>query len=132
MGLLPNPILQNFGMLLTSEGDVVVDEGYRVYGTTGIYSIGDCARIIEPNGRIDGKTCKEATAQARRLGKIVLADIEGKPAPSHKRVIDFFCFGLGPKQGLVWTRHWALDIILTGKLGWWIRKKIWNLASMLK
>ncbi|MFD1413408.1 NAD(P)/FAD-dependent oxidoreductase [Oceanobacillus jeddahense] len=132
LGLLPNPILKNSGLPLTSKGDIVVDEGYRVYGNTGIYSIGDCARIIEPNGRIDGKTCKEAIAQARRLGKIVLADIEGGSAPSHKKVIDFFCFGLGPKQGLVWVRYRALDIILTGKLGWWIRKKIWNLASMLK
>jgi len=133
LGLLPNPMLQNFGLPLTSKGYVIVDEGYRVHGVTGLYSIGDSAHITEPiKGQVDGKTCKEATAQAGRLGKIVLADIKGKPAPSHKRVIDFFCFGLGPGQGLMWTRQWGLDIVLTGKLGWWIRKITWNFASMVK
>src|SRR5699024_8185231 len=108
-------------------------ESYRVQGVTGLYSIGDCAHIIEPtNGKIDGNTCKEAIAQAERLGKIVLADIKRQPSPSHKGVIDFFCFSLGPEQGLVWMRKWGLNIVLTGRLGWWIRKKTWNLASMLK
>lgn len=133
LGLLPNPVLQSFELPLTSEGYVIVDESYRVQGVTGLYSIGDCAHIMEStNGQVDGKTCKEATAQAGRLGKIVLADMLGKSAPSHKGVIDFFCFSLGLEQGLVWTHRWGINIILTGRIGWWIRNKTWNLASMLK
>lgn len=133
LGLLPNPVLQSFELPLTSDGYVIVDESYRVQGVTGLYSIGDCAHIIEPtNGKIDGNTCKEAMAQAERLGEIVLADIKRQPSPAHKGVTDFFCFSLGPEQGLVWMRKRGLNIILTGRLGWWIRKRTWNLASMLK
>lgn len=74
-----------------SEGYVIVDASYRVQGAQGVYSIGDCARIVDPaSGRVDGKTCKEATAQAARLGKILSADIAGRPAPMHKEFIDFF------------------------------------------
>ncbi|WP_090633886.1 NAD(P)/FAD-dependent oxidoreductase [Neobacillus massiliamazoniensis] len=133
LGLLPNPILEELGLPLTQEGYVVVDSSYRVKGLQGVYCIGDCAQILDPtSGRKDGKTCKEATAQASRLGKIILADMEGKLAPSHKSYMDFFCIGLGPGQGLVWTRHWGLDIILTGKLGWRIRKLTWDVASLIK
>ncbi|MCQ6561367.1 NAD(P)/FAD-dependent oxidoreductase [Paenibacillus mendelii] len=133
LGLLPNPMLQSIGLPLTPEGYVVVDECYRVQDSPGIYSIGDCARILDPaSGLADGKTCKEASVQATRLGKIILADMEGRPAPSHKRFIDFFCFGLGPEQGMAWTRQWGLDLIFTGKLGWQIRKYTWDMASLLK
>ncbi len=133
LGLLPNPMLRSIGLPLTPEGYVIVDASYRVQETQGVYSIGDCAHIIDPaSGRPDGKTCKEATAQAARLGKIVSADIAGSPAASHKGYIDFFCFGLGPGRGMVWTRQWGLDIILTGKIGWRIRKFTWDIASLLK
>lgn len=37
------------------------------------------------------------------------------------KLMDFFCFGLGPNRGMVWTCQWGLDIIITGKLGWKIR-----------
>ncbi|WP_152393188.1 NAD(P)/FAD-dependent oxidoreductase [Paenibacillus guangzhouensis] len=133
LGLLPNPMLRNIKLPVTSDGFLIVDSSYRVQGTTGVYSIGDCARIVDPaSGRADGKTCKEATAQAARLVKIVLADLEGRPAPVHKGFIDFFCFGLGPEQGMAWTRMWGMDLVFTGKLGWRLRKFTWNSASLLK
>jgi NADH dehydrogenase len=133
LGLLPNPMLRSLGLPLTPKGFVVVDASYRVQGIQGVYCIGDCAQVIDPtSGRADGKTCKEASAQALRLGKIISADIEGHPAPTHKSYMDIFCFGLGPGQGLVWTRQWGLDIIITGKLGWRIRKFTWDFPSLLK
>ncbi|MDH6374937.1 NADH dehydrogenase [Paenibacillus sp. PastF-3] len=133
LGLLPNPMLRNIGLPVTPEGYVIVDASYRVQGAQGVYSIGDCARIVDPaSGRADGKTCKEATAQAARLGKILSADLEGRPAPSHKGFIDFFCFGLGPGHGMAWTRIWGVDIIFTGKLGWRLRKFTWDTPSLLK
>lgn len=132
LGLLPNPMLQSIGLPVNSEGYVLVDASYRVQDAQGVYSIGDCARIVDPaSGRADGKTCKEATAQAARLGKILSADIAGRPAPLHKGFIDFFCFGLGPEQGMAWTRKWGIDIIFTGKLGWRLRKFTWDSASLL-
>ena len=133
LGLRPNPVLRTIGLPVDSEGYVVVDGSYRVQDAPGVYGIGDGARIVDPaTGRADGKTCKEATAQAARLGKIVLADVEGRPAPVHKGFIDFFCFGLGPEQGMAWTRMWGLDMLFTGKLGLRLRKFTWDSASLLK
>lgn len=78
LGLLPNPMLQSIGLPITPEGYVIVDANDRFQRPQGVYSIGDCARIVDPaSGRVDGKTCKEATAQAARFGKILSADIAG-------------------------------------------------------
>ncbi|MGR3765473.1 NAD(P)/FAD-dependent oxidoreductase [Rossellomorea sp. NS-SX7] len=132
IGMLPNPMLRTIGLPTTFEGYVDVDDSYRVQGAQGVYSIGDCAQIQDPKtGKNDGKTCKEAIAQAERLTKIMLADLEGLPSPVHKEFIDFFCFGLGPEDGMTWIRKWGIDIILTGKLGWGIRKLTWNSASLI-
>ncbi|WP_339158754.1 FAD-dependent oxidoreductase [Paenibacillus sp. FSL W8-0186] len=133
LGLLPNPALREMGLPLTADGQVIVDASYRVQGMPGMYSIGDCARIVDPaTGRADTMTCKEGGAQASRLGAIVLADLNGRPAPQHKGYMDAYCFGLGGERGMVWTRQWGLDMIITGRLGWKIRQYTWDIASLLK
>ncbi|MCU6712861.1 FAD-dependent oxidoreductase [Paenibacillus sp. J5C_2022] len=132
LGLMPNPVLKSMGLPVTSKGYAMVDESYRVQGAHGVYCIGDCAQIVDPaSGKADGKTCKEATAQATRLGKVMMADLAGRTAPVHKSFMDFFCFGLGPEQGLVWTRIWGMNMIMTGRLGWKLRKYTWDSASLL-
>jgi NADH dehydrogenase len=133
IGLIPNPALRSMGLPLTSEGQVLVDECYRVQGMSGVYSIGDCARIVDPStGKADQMTCKEAGPQALRLGKIVMADLEGRSAPVHKSFLDTFGFGLGQNRGLMWVRKWGLDIIITGKLAWKVKKLGWDFASWLR
>ncbi|KZE43400.1 pyridine nucleotide-disulfide oxidoreductase [Brevibacillus parabrevis] len=133
LGLLPNPALRQMGLPLTTHGQLVVDESYRVAGAPFVYSIGDCARIVDPaSGQADRMTCKEASGQAARLGKIILADLDGTQSPVHKSYMDFYCVGLGPERAIVWTRKWGVDIILTGKLGWKLRQFTWNIASMIK
>lgn len=132
LGLRPNPMLEAIGLPVNKEGYIRVDESYRVEGAKGVYSIGDCAHIVDPaSGRADGKTCKEATGQAAKLGRVIVADAEGRTAPKHHGYMDFFCFGLGPGQGMVWTRQWGIDFVITGKLGWKIREFTWNRASLL-
>lgn len=133
LGLLPNPHLGRIGLPLTPEGQVMVDQWYRVKGAPSVYSIGDCARIVDPaSGRPDRMTCKEATFQAVRLGSILFADLDGRPAPAHKGVIDLFCIGLGPEKGLLWVRKWGLDMIMMGKLAGKVKKYTWDSASLLK
>lgn len=133
LGLLPNPMMRNIGMPVTEEGYVIIDSSYRVQDTQGVYSIGDCARVVDPHsGRADGMTCKEAIAQAARLSEILLADLEGYSAPVHTSYMDFFCIGLGPEQGLTWVRKWGIDFVITGKLGWRIKKYTWDFASFIK
>jgi NADH dehydrogenase len=136
IGLIPNPALRTMGLPLTPDGQVLVDESYRVQGAPGVYSIGDCTRIVDPkNGKADPMRCAESGLQADRLGKIVMADLEGRPAPVHKSsssIMDLFCIGLGENRGLVWGRKWGLNMIVTGKPAWKFRNLAWKAGSKLR
>ncbi|MDQ0113976.1 NAD(P)/FAD-dependent oxidoreductase [Paenibacillus harenae] len=136
IGLIPNPALRTMGLPLTLDGQVLVDGSYHVKGAPGVYSIGDCARIIDPkNGNADPMRCAESGLQADRLGKIVLADLEGRPAPVHKSsssIMDLFCIGMGENRGLVWGRKWGLNMIVTGKPAWKFRNLAWDAGSKLR
>jgi NADH dehydrogenase len=134
IGLIPNPALRTMGLPLTSEGQVLVDESYRVQGAQCVYSIGDCARIVDPKtGKAALMRCAEIALQDERLGKIVAADLEGRPAPVHKSApLDLYCIGLGDNRGMVWAHKWGLDLIVTGKLGWKFRNVAWDAGSKLR
>ncbi|MFB9830117.1 NAD(P)/FAD-dependent oxidoreductase [Lederbergia wuyishanensis] len=136
IGLIPNPGLRGMGLPLTSDGRVVVDGSYRVKGAPGVYSIGDCARIVDPKtGEEDQMTCFEGSLQAFRLAKIVMADQEGRPAPIHRsskpNMDNYFNIGLG-QEGVFWIRKWGLDMVMTGKLPGKIKKFVEDKASMLR
>lgn len=135
IGLIPNPGLRGMGLPLTSDGQVLVDQCYRVQGSPRVYSIGDCARIVDPKtDKADQMTCFEAGLQAIRLGKIVRADLEGRPAPFHKASksnMDAYNIGLGQK-GVFWIRKWGLDMVMTGKTPGKIKKLVEDKASYLR
>ncbi|WP_145051023.1 NAD(P)/FAD-dependent oxidoreductase [Paenibacillus xylanexedens] len=132
LGLLPNPMVHTIGLPVISDGHVRVDVSYRVADMPGVYSIGDCAKIVDPlNGHVDGKTCKEAIPQAARLAKIMLADLEGRQAPVHESYMNLYSIGLGPGKGLTWVNKWGIDFVITGKLSWKIKEYTWDAASML-
>ncbi|MBD0382859.1 NAD(P)/FAD-dependent oxidoreductase [Paenibacillus sedimenti] len=136
IGLIPNPALRTMGLPLTSDGQVRVDESYRVQGAPGVYSIGDCARIFDPkNGKADPMRCADVGLQADRLGKIMIADLEGRAAPVHKSsssIMDLYCIGLGENRGLVWGRKWGVNMIVTGKPAWKFRNLAWDAGSKLR
>lgn len=134
IGLIPNPALRTMGLPLAPNGQVLVDESYRVQGAPGVYSIGDCARIVDPkNGKAALMRCAELATQEHRLGKIVMADLEGRPAPVHKSApLDLFCIGLGENRGLVWGCKWGFHMIITGKPAWKFRNAAWNAGSKLR
>jgi NADH dehydrogenase len=76
-GVTPSPLLPELGLPLDERGRVVVDETLRVEGRSGLWSLGDCARV--PNaatpGVFDPPTCQHALRQARRLAKNLRGDV---------------------------------------------------------
>lgn len=135
IGLIPNPALHNMGLPLTPNGQVLVDESYRVKGAPGVYSIGDCARIVDPKtGKTDQMTCFELGFQGIRLGKIVKADLEGRPVPIHKASkanMDAYLIGLG-QRGVFWIRKWGFDMVMTGKIPGKLKKWVEDQTSYLR
>lgn len=132
VGLQPNPVVQSIGLPLESDGRLKTDSSYRVTDSPGIYSIGDCANIVDPlSGESDGMTCKEAISQAGRLGKVIASDLRGLQAPKHRAIRKIFCFSLGIGDALVWVKVFGVEMIFEKKVAWIIRKITWNLASFV-
>ncbi|MFC4409106.1 NAD(P)/FAD-dependent oxidoreductase [Chungangia koreensis] len=132
VGLQPNPVVQSLGLPFESDGRLKTDPSYRIIDSEGIYSIGDCANIVDPsNGKTDGMTCKEAISQANRLGKIIALDLIGYPAPKHQSIRKTFCFSLGTGDALVSAKVFGVEMIIENKIAWIIRKITWNLASFV-
>ena len=75
-GVMPNPILAEFGLPLDDRGRVRVNETLRVHDQDHIWALGDCAAV--PNaatpGRYDPPTSQHALRQSRRLAKNLIGD----------------------------------------------------------
>ncbi|MDO3408281.1 FAD-dependent oxidoreductase [Saccharibacillus sp. CPCC 101409] len=131
-GQRANPVCAAWGLPVDPEGRVLTETGYRLKGSADIYAVGDCARVCDPStGRIDGMSCREATAQARLLAKAIAADWEHRPAPAHRAAPFVLCLALGPDRGFAWTRFLHRDIVLTGALGLKAREYTWSLTNLL-
>ncbi|WP_163100235.1 NAD(P)/FAD-dependent oxidoreductase [Peribacillus alkalitolerans] len=132
VGMQPHPCLQDLGLPLMDHGKLLIDSWYRLKGCKNIYSIGDCAHIVDSStGQVAGMTCKEAVAEAKSLAKIIKADLAGYGIEGHKAYPSLYCIGLGPTDGFFWAQKWGMDFVLTGKLGVKMRDFTWNIASLV-
>jgi len=134
LGLRPNPLAAQLGLPVDEQGKLLVDAHYRVREYEGIYAIGDCAHIVDPQtGQADEMTCKEATAQAARLAKVIKAEMTGGQLPSHESHFPLYCIGLGPERGVIWFQPFGknIDLFLTGKVGLKVRQLTWDMASFV-
>jgi NADH:ubiquinone reductase (H+-translocating) len=113
-GVRANPLLRELGVPLDDRGRVEVDELLRVRGMTGVWALGDCARV--PNTRSpvpDPPTCQHALRQARRLAK----NLAGDPKPYGYRMLGQVAT-LGRYKGIADV----LGLRFRGFLGWFITR----------
>ena len=73
-GVAPHPSLKALNLPLTDDWKVDVDDHMRVRGLDGVWAIGDCAAVPDPNH--DGvKPCPPTAQHAVRQGKAVAHNI---------------------------------------------------------
>jgi NADH dehydrogenase len=114
-GVTASPLLPELGLPLDDRGRVVVDETLRVEGRSGLWSLGDCARV--PNaatpGVFDPPTCQHALRQARRLAK----NLQGDVRPYRYRMLGQVAT-LGRYKGIADV----LGLRLRGFPGWFVTR----------
>lgn len=136
IGTRPSPVLPHLGLPLAADGRLQVDPWYRVFGTRGVYALGDCARVTDHRtGAPDGMTCKEMVPQAWRLGHILAADLAVRPLPPELRhrswPLHFWSIGLGSQDGVLWINKWGMHFVLSGAVVHKIKMRSWDTASLL-
>ncbi|HXV95455.1 MAG TPA: NAD(P)/FAD-dependent oxidoreductase [Gaiellaceae bacterium] len=77
-GVKAHPLLADLGLPLDERGRVVVGPTLQVEGRSDVWSLGDCARVVNEAtpGRPDPPTCQHALRQARRLAKNLRGDVK--------------------------------------------------------
>jgi NADH:ubiquinone reductase (H+-translocating) len=109
-GVAPHPSLRSLSLPLDDRGRVVVDTHMRVAGLDGVWAIGDCAAVPDPNyddARPSPPTAQHAVRQGPAVARNIAAELGVVTAP---RPFDYHAKAAFVNLG----RHKAV-----GELGTW-------------
>ena len=134
-GVAPNPIISN----LTCEhenksGRIVVDQYLEIPKYKGVYALGDCAFITDPNtGNPYPPTAQHAIREGAVLAKNIIATIEDGNS-EEKVVFDYKTKGMMASVGKRTGVGNLLGVQVQGFLAWWIWRNYYlvNLPTLQK
>ena len=125
-GIEPSPLLKDVAVPKGKHHGVVVDGCFRVQGCEGVWAIGDCAEIPEPEGGgTYAPTAQNAVREGRQLAKNIAMTLRGSaPQPFRYKMLGQLALLSGGKavamvlgvkvRGLLaWAMWW---VIYTAKL----------------
>jgi NADH dehydrogenase len=134
-GVAPNPITEELPCEHDKKsGRIVVNEFLEVHGYLGVFAIGDCAFIIDPNtGNPYPPTAQHAIREGTVVAYNIISLIEGK-AEKNKKIFDYKTKGMmatiGKRNGV----GTILGLEVQGFLAWWIWRTYYlaNLPTLQK
>jgi NADH dehydrogenase len=120
-GTSPHPLLGTLAVPL-DHGRVVVDECLRVGGRPGVWALGDCAVVPNPQtGKPHPPTAQHAIREGRVLADNIVAALTGRPA----RPFRFSTIGqlaaIGRRSGV--AKIFGLKC--SGFIAWWLWRSIY-------
>jgi NADH dehydrogenase FAD-containing subunit len=133
-GVAPNPIIEN----LTCEHDkrsgrILVNKYLEVESYPGVFALGDCAYIIDPNnGNPYPPTAQHAIREGTVVARNMISSIERKP--KNKKVFDYKTKGMMASIGKRNGVGEILGLEVQGFLAWWIWRMYYlaNLPTLQK
>ena len=133
-GVAPNPIIEE----LTCERDkksgrIITNKHLEVQGYPGVFAIGDCAFIIDPNtGDPYPPTAQHAIREGTVVAQNIISLIEGKPG--NKKVFEYKTKGMMASIGKRNGVGAILGIEVQGFIAWWIWRMYYlaNLPTLQK
>jgi NADH dehydrogenase len=82
----PNPLVATLDAPRNRAGAVIADETLRVAGLDGVWAVGDCAQVPDPDR--PGESCPPTAQHALRQGKLAAENaadaLEGRPAKAFR------------------------------------------------
>ena len=134
-GVAPNPIVEEISCKHDEKsGRIAVNKFLEVEGYPGVFAIGDCAFVIDPN---TGKPCPPTAQHAIREGTVVsnniISMIEGK-AESNRKAFNYKTKGMMASIGKRNGVGELLGFEVQGFAAWWIWRSYYlaNLPTLQK
>ena len=133
-GVASNPITEELPCEHDKKsGRIIVDKFLEIQGYPGVFAIGDCAFIIDPNtGYPYPPTAQHAIREGTAVANNIISMIEGKT--SNKKIFDYKTKGMmatiGKRNGV----GAILGIEVQGFIAWWIWRTYYlaNLPTLQK
>jgi NADH dehydrogenase len=123
-GTSPHPLLGQLPVTL-DRGRVVVDEAMRVPGWPGVWALGDCAVVPDPEtGRPHPPTAQHAIREGGVLADNILATLAGKPVRPFRFATIGQLAAIGRRTGVARI----FGVTFSGFLAWWL----WRTVYLLK
>jgi NADH dehydrogenase FAD-containing subunit len=133
-GVAPSPITEALPCEYDKKsGRVVVNKFLQVQGYPGVFAIGDCAFIIDPNkGDPYPPTAQHAIREGTAVASNIISMIEGKP--ENKKVFNYKTKGMMATIGKRSGVGKILGIEVQGFIAWWIWRMYYlaNLPTLQK
>lgn len=120
-GVAPNPLISNLPSCEydIKSGRIVVDRYLELPKYKGVYALGDCAFITDPNtGNPYPPTAQHAIREGAVVAKNIIAEIEGNS--DERKVFDYKTKGMMATIGKRTGIGNLLGIQVQGFLAWWI------------
>jgi NADH dehydrogenase len=134
-GVAPNPIIAELPCERDKKGGrIVVNKFLEVQGYPGVFAIGDCAFIIDPNtGNPYPPTAQHAIREGTLVTNNIISMIEGK-AENKKEVFDYKTKGMMATIGKRSGVGKILGLEVQGFIAWWIWRMYYlaNLPTLQK
>ena len=133
-GVAPNPITEELPCEHEKKsGRIVVDKFLEIEGYPGVFAIGDCAFIIDPNtGNPYPPTAQHAIREGTVAANNMISMIEGKTR--NKKIFDYKTKGMmatvGKRNGI----GALLGFEIQGFIAWWVWRMYYlaNLPTLQK
>jgi NADH dehydrogenase len=133
-GVAPNPLISNLACEHENKsGRIVVDQYLEIPKYKGVYALGDCAFITDPNtGNPYPPTAQHAIREGAVVAKNIIAAIEGNS--EEKLVFDYKTKGMMASIGKRTGVGNLLGVQVQGFLAWWIWRNYYlvNLPTLQK
>jgi NADH dehydrogenase len=133
-GVAPSPITEELSCEHDKKsGRIVVNKFLEVQGYPGVFAIGDCAFIIDPNkGDPYPPTAQHAIREGTAVANNIISMIEGKA--ENKKVFDYKTKGMMATIGKRSGVGKILGLEVQGFIAWWVWRMYYlaNLPTLQK
>ena len=133
-GVAPSSLVSSLSCMHDSKsGRIIVDKYLEILEYNGVFALGDCAFIIDPNtGNPYPPTAQHAIREGTTVAKSIIADIEGKN--DKKEIFDYKTRGMMASIGKRTGVGNLMGIQVQGFLAWWIWRNYYlaNLPTLHK
>ena len=118
-GVKPSPVVSSLSIGTGRGGSIVVDGDLSVPNYPGVWAIGDCAAVPDPDrpGAFYPSTAQHAIREGPVLAKNIVANLRGKPTTIFRYRAIGMMASLGARRGVagLWGKY-----LITGFLAWFL------------